>query len=275
MDSLTYFEASNGTTSTVGSGIALWGSAPAGYQTRDQLITSALTSCGLTPAATAAARKAQLLNAMLWRQDLAGQFAAAFQWIGLPSLGLVPTKTPSTAFPDVSADTPRQVYSSTGTTFWNAATSDADFSISGDKMTATRTGSNPINAFARANVGKTSGTVIFHINATGDDTTLTAVGLDDGSESGQLGSGANHSVAYYKSGIIKASGFELGTFASWAAGDDIKIVSVNNALSFYKNGVHQTDWDLGSYFGGKSVYPTAYSGNAVSGLSVTLNPAGW
>jgi hypothetical protein len=79
----------------------------AGYQTRDQVVTAILTAAGITPGANYTARKAQLVNLMLWRPDV--QWAQPFVDVGLPAMGLTPSFAAG-SLPNLSAESPASVY---------------------------------------------------------------------------------------------------------------------------------------------------------------------
>jgi hypothetical protein len=83
------------------------GSTFAGYKTRDQVVTAILTAAGITPGASYTARKAQLVNLMLWRPDLT--WSQALVAVGLPAMGLTP-KYPTASLPNLSAESPAAIY---------------------------------------------------------------------------------------------------------------------------------------------------------------------
>jgi hypothetical protein len=96
---------------TVLTSCSTYSSAPSGYQTRDQVITTILGQMGITPGASYAARKAQLVNYLIEYPHLAGQVAMAIDTVGLQSFGLSPTTHPATTAPSFSGLTsPRSVY---------------------------------------------------------------------------------------------------------------------------------------------------------------------
>jgi hypothetical protein len=107
VDSLTWFHNPNTGAYSPSSNINTWGSAPAGYQTRDQIITTLLSGLSLTPGASYTARKAQLVNMMLWRPDI--DWARILLTIGLPTLGLSSTYG-SASPPNLSTETPAVIY---------------------------------------------------------------------------------------------------------------------------------------------------------------------
>lgn len=80
-----------------------------GYKTRDQIITAALTAMGITPGSSYSARKAQLVNLILWRPDMVDTISQLLLSIGLPAMGLTPLYATASA-PNLSAESPRAVY---------------------------------------------------------------------------------------------------------------------------------------------------------------------
>lgn len=142
---------------------------------------------------------------------------------------------------------------------WDNTTGGGNVTFTNGALTATESGGGV--GLAKGTVAGT-GFFIVHVDTAG---TNMRIGIGNASAtSGGLGSDAN-SIAYDTSGFLVFSGSNVATFASYTAGDSIKIAWDGTTISVYKNGTLQ-----GSYgSSGLSAVKPAFSSNASSG-AVTL-----
>jgi hypothetical protein len=162
----------------------------------------------------------------------------------------------------------------------------ADWTLSNGSLTALRSGTSTFQGEIQSSAAKSSGTVIFTVNAIGAATNST-LGFDTGANGGtaQLGDdGGAHSIGYRDDGVLfHATSVISTTLAHWTTGDKIKIVKSGAVFNFYKFNTSTLVYDLQISYdttpgGGTAMLGAAFFAACsltATGLQLTVDTSGF
>lgn len=125
---------------------------------------------------------------------------------------------------------------------WSSTDKYSGITISGDNVSATMP-TTATACIARGNTAWSSGDKYFEVSVTSGTAGLQiGLAISSVALTSTLGTNGNDSVGYRQNGTVWLASTNLGTFASYTAGDIIGVRWNGSRFYFYKNGTAQTNY---------------------------------